>query len=109
MCSGEGGILSSSIDNACKYIFEYPPNCYSVSEENVKRVDAIEINFGQSAKTGMGGHLPGEKVTREIAETRRYPSLFVQTADEEGWIMITNSLRLIILDASNPYLQLTVA
>ncbi len=73
MCSGEGGILSSSIENAHKYIFEYVPNRYSVSEENLKRVDAIEIKFGQSAKPGMGGHLPGEKVTREIAEIRGFP------------------------------------
>ena len=73
MCSGEGGILSSSIDNAYKYIFEYVPNRYSASEENLKRVDAIEIKFGQSAKPGMGGHLPGEKVTREIAEIRGFP------------------------------------
>jgi len=72
MCSGEGGILASSIDNAYKYIFEYVPNRYSVSEENLKRVDAIEIKFGQSAKPGMGGHLPGEKVTREIAEIRGF-------------------------------------
>jgi len=72
MCSGEGGILSSSIDNAYKYIFEYVPNRYSVSKENLKRVDAIEIKFGQSAKPGMGGHLPGNKVTREIAEIRGF-------------------------------------
>ncbi|MGD8703839.1 MAG: glutamate synthase-related protein [Desulfosarcina sp.] len=72
MCSGEGGILSSSIENAHKYIFEYVPNRYSVTEENLKRVDAIEIKFGQSAKPGMGGHLPGEKVTPEIAEIRGF-------------------------------------
>ena len=72
MCSGEGGILASSIDNAYRYIFEYVPNRYSASEENLKRVDAIEIKFGQSAKPGMGGHLPGEKVTAEIAEIRGF-------------------------------------
>ncbi len=70
MCSGEGGILASSIENAYRYIFEYVPNQYSVTEGNLKRVDAIEIKFGQSAKPGMGGHLPGEKVTNEIAEIR---------------------------------------
>jgi len=73
MCSGEGGILPSSIDNAYKYIFEYVPNRYSVTEDNLKRVAAIEIKFGQSAKPGMGGHLPGEKVTNEIAEIRDFP------------------------------------
>ena len=72
MCSGEGGILPDSIDNSYKYIFEYVPNQYSVSEENLKRVDAIEIKFGQTAKPGMGGHLPGNKVTQEIAEIRGF-------------------------------------
>ena len=58
MCSGEGGILPESLANAYRYIFEYVPNKYSVTEENLKRVDAIEIKIGQSAKPGMGGHLP---------------------------------------------------
>ena len=34
------------------------------------RADAFEIKMGQSAKPGMGGHLPGEKVTEEIARVR---------------------------------------
>ena len=73
MCSGEGGILPESMENAHKYIFEYVPNQYSVNEENLKKVDAVEIKIGQSAKPGMGGHLPGQKVTREIAEIRGFP------------------------------------
>ena len=73
MCSGEGGILTESIENAHKYIFEYVPNEYSVTEENLRRVDAIEIKIGQSAKPGMGGHLPGHKVTDEIAVIRGFP------------------------------------
>ena len=73
MCSGEGGILPESIENAHKYIFEYVPNQYSVTEENLRRVDAIEIKIGQSAKPGMGGHLPGHKVTDEIAAIRGFP------------------------------------
>lgn len=70
MCSGEGGILPESLENAYKYIFEYVPNKYSATEENLKRVDGIEIKIGQSAKPGVGGHLPGEKVTEEIATIR---------------------------------------
>jgi glutamate synthase domain-containing protein 2 len=73
MSSGEGGILEDSISNAYKYIFEYVPNQYSVSEYNLKRVNAIEIKIGQSVKPGMGGHLPAEKVTEEIAEIRGFP------------------------------------
>jgi glutamate synthase domain-containing protein 2 len=64
MCSGEGGILPESLESAYRYIFEYVPNEYSVTEDNLKRVDAIEIKIGQSAKPGMGGHLPGRKVSR---------------------------------------------
>ncbi len=73
MCSGEGGILEESFNNSYKYIFEYVPNKYSVNDENMKKVDAIEIKFGQSAKPGMGGHLPSEKVTKEISEIRGFP------------------------------------
>ena len=70
MCSGEGGILPEEREAAYKYIFEYIPNKYSVTNENLRRADAIEIKIGQGTKPGMGGHLPGEKVTKEIAQLR---------------------------------------
>jgi glutamate synthase domain-containing protein 2 len=73
ICSGEGGILEDEWQAARKYIFEYVPNQYSVTDENLQRVDAIEIKIGQSAKPGMGGHLPGNKVTSEIAAVRGRP------------------------------------
>lgn len=73
MCSGEGGILPEEKAAAYKYIFEYVPNLYSVTEENLKTSDAIEIKIGQGTKPGMGGHLPGEKVTPEIAKIRNKP------------------------------------
>jgi len=73
MCSGEGGVLAEALGLAHKYIFEYVPNRYSVSEENLRKVDAVEIKFGQSAKPGMGGHLPAGKVTSEIAAVRGLP------------------------------------
>ncbi len=74
MCSGEGGILPESLANSYRYILEYVPNRYSVTDENLERVDAIEIKIGQSAKPGMGGHLPREKVTEEIAAVRGFPA-----------------------------------
>ncbi len=70
MCSGEGGILPEERDASYKYIFEYIPNKYSVTDENLRKADAIEIKIGQGTKPGMGGHLPGEKVTAEIARLR---------------------------------------
>lgn len=72
-CSGEGGILKGEMENAYKYIFEYVPNRYSVTDENLKNADAIEIKIGQSTKPGLGGQLQGEKVTEEIAEVRGKP------------------------------------
>ncbi|MFV0527896.1 MAG: glutamate synthase-related protein [Lachnospiraceae bacterium] len=73
MCSGEGGILQDEMDASYKYIFEYVPNMYSVSDENLRNSDAIEIKIGQSSKPGMGGHLPASKVTEEIAAIRNRP------------------------------------
>ncbi len=73
MCSGEGGVLPEEKAAAYKYIFEYVPNLYSVTEENLKTSDAIEIKIGQGTKPGMGGHLPGSKVTPEIAKIRSKP------------------------------------
>ena len=72
-CSGEGGILPEEMENAYKYIFEYVPNKYSATDENLKNADAIEIKIGQSTKPGLGGQLQGEKVTEEIAQIRGKP------------------------------------
>ena len=73
MCSGEGGILPEEMKAADKYIFEYVGNLYSVTPENLKNADAIEIKIGQGTKPGMGGHLPADKVTEEIAKIRNKP------------------------------------
>lgn len=72
-CSGEGGILKEEQQASYRFIFEYVPNKYSVTDENLKNADAIEIKIGQGSKPGMGGHLPGEKVTKEIAAIRNKP------------------------------------
>jgi glutamate synthase domain-containing protein 2 len=71
--SGEGGILEEERKNAYRYIFEYVPNRYSVTENNLRQVDAIEIKLGQAAEPGLGARLPAEKVTPEIAQVRGHP------------------------------------
>jgi methylamine---glutamate N-methyltransferase subunit C len=70
--SGEGGCLAEEMAAAHKYIFEYVPNEYSATPDTLKRADAIELKFGQSVKPGMGGHLPADKVTDEIAKVRGF-------------------------------------
>jgi glutamate synthase domain-containing protein 2/rubredoxin len=73
MSSGEGGILAEALGLAHRFIFEYVPNRYSATAENLRKVDAVEIKIGQSAKPGLGGHLPAGKVTAEIAALRGFP------------------------------------
>ncbi|MBR2254759.1 MAG: FMN-binding glutamate synthase family protein [Candidatus Methanomethylophilaceae archaeon] len=73
MCSGEGGVLSDEINNSYRYIYEYVPNRYSATMDTFARCDAVEIKIGQGTKPGMGGHLPGDKVTEIIAGMRGRP------------------------------------
>jgi glutamate synthase domain-containing protein 2 len=73
MGSGEGGMVPEVRRQAYKYILEYVPNRYSITEENLKSADAVEIKIGQSAEPGIGARLPAEKVTEEIAKIRGYP------------------------------------
>ena len=73
MCSGEGGVLYDEMNNAYRYIFEYVPNKYSTTFDTYDNCDAVEIKIGQGTKPGMGGHLPGEKVTDIIALMRGKP------------------------------------
>lgn len=78
--SGEGGVLKEEAEYASVYIFEYVPNKYSVSQETFDMCDAVEIKIGQSTKPGMGGFLPGEKVTEKIAEMRgKVPGADIQS------------------------------
>lgn len=101
MCSGEGGILPEEREAAYKYIFEYIPNKYSVTDENLRSADAIEIKIGQGTKPGMGGHLPGEKVTAEIAAIRgkkqgediQSPSKFPELNSKEDLKAMVDMLR----------------
>lgn len=101
MCSGEGGILPEEFENSYQYIFEYVPNKYSVTDENLKKVSAIEIKIGQGTKPGMGGHLPGEKVTEEIAKIRNKkvgediisPSKFEEIKTKEDLKNLVDDLR----------------
>ena len=74
MCSGEGGALSDEMHAAYRYIFELAPNKYSFNDETLENSAAVEIKIGQGTKPGMGGHLPGEKVTPVIAVMRGKPA-----------------------------------
>ena len=69
-CSGEGGMLLEERENATRYIYEIGTASFSRDKKAIANCEAVEIKFGQAAKPGMGGHLPGEKMTPEIAAIR---------------------------------------
>jgi len=70
ICSGEGGMLPEEQANNSKYFYELASGKFGFSWDKVQNVQAFHFKAGQGAKTGTGGHLPGEKVTQEIAEVR---------------------------------------
>jgi glutamate synthase domain-containing protein 2 len=70
ICSGEGGMLHEEQANNSKYFYELASGKFGFSWEKVQKAQAFHFKGGQGAKTGTGGHLPGDKVTEEIAEVR---------------------------------------
>ncbi|MDR1197188.1 MAG: alpha-hydroxy-acid oxidizing protein [Candidatus Nomurabacteria bacterium] len=99
--SGEGGILPTEFNQAYRYIFEYVPNLYSVTDENLQKSDAIEIKISQAAKPGLGGHLPGAKVTEKVAAIRNAkvgqdihsPACFSDIHEPFDLLLLVNDLR----------------
>jgi glutamate synthase domain-containing protein 2 len=70
ICSGEGGMLSDEQANNSRYFYELASARFGWSIDKVKRCQAFHFKGGQGAKTGTGGHLPGNKVSAEIAAVR---------------------------------------
>ena len=70
ICSGEGGMLPEEHAENSRYFYELASGRFGWSIDKVRDVQAFHFKFGQGAKTGTGGHLPGNKVTGRIAEVR---------------------------------------
>lgn len=70
ICSGEGGMLSEEQENNSRYFYELASAKFGFEWEKLKKVQAFHFKGGQGAKTGTGGHLPGKKVTADIAAVR---------------------------------------
>ena len=71
--TGEGGVLPEERQYAKTLIIQYSTGRFGITEEILKRADAIEIKIGQGAKPGQGGLLPADKVTEDIARVRNVP------------------------------------
>lgn len=70
ICSGEGGMLFGEQEANSRYFYELASAQFGFDESLLKHVQAFHFKGGQGAKTGTGGHLPGTKVTKKIAEVR---------------------------------------
>ncbi|MFY0627926.1 MAG: alpha-hydroxy-acid oxidizing protein [Reichenbachiella sp.] len=70
ICSGEGGMLPDEQANNSKYFYELASAQFGFSWDKIEKVQAFHFKGGQGAKTGTGGHLPGNKVQGEIAKVR---------------------------------------
>ncbi|MEO0532101.1 MAG: FMN-binding glutamate synthase family protein, partial [Planctomycetota bacterium] len=70
ICSGEGGMLPEEQEACSRYLFELGSARFGFRDEVLAKVQAFHFKAGQAAKTGVGGHLPGDKVDERIAEVR---------------------------------------
>ena len=70
ICSGEGGMLPEEQGANSRYLYELASARFGYSMDKVQKCQAFHFKCGQGAKTGTGGHLPGNKVKGKIAEVR---------------------------------------
>jgi glutamate synthase domain-containing protein 2 len=70
ICSGEGGMLPEEQGANSRYLYELASARFGYSMDKIKKCQAFHFKCGQGAKTGTGGHLPGNKVKGKIAAVR---------------------------------------
>ncbi|MEM6306479.1 MAG: glutamate synthase-related protein [Pseudomonadota bacterium] len=70
ICSGEGGMLPEEQMENSRYFYELASAQFGWNLDHMTKVQAFHFKGGQGAKTGTGGHLPGDKVQGKIAQVR---------------------------------------
>ena len=71
ICSGEGGMLPEEQAENSRYFYELASAKFGYDEALLTNVQAFHFKGGHGAKTGTGGHLPGNKVAGKIAQVRQ--------------------------------------
>lgn len=103
ICSGEGGMLADEQQANSRYLYEYASGAFGFELEKMSRIQAFHFKGGQGAKTGTGGHLPGHKVTKEIAKVRGLtagqtaisPARFSHLDSPEDFRRFANEIRMV--------------
>ncbi len=73
ICSGEGGMLPEEQAENSRYFYELASAQFGYREDLLTKVQAFHFKGGQGAKTGTGGHLPGNKNKGKISQVRGIP------------------------------------
>ncbi len=71
--TGEGGLHPKLYKYGNNTIVQVASGRFGVHAEYLNAGRVVEIKIGQGAKPGIGGHLPGEKVSAEVSTTRMIP------------------------------------
>ncbi|MFH0942543.1 MAG: glutamate synthase-related protein [Chloroflexota bacterium] len=71
--TGEGGLHPKLYRYAANTIVQVASGRFGVHPEYLDAARVVEIKIGQGAKPGIGGHLPGEKVSADVSRTRMIP------------------------------------
>jgi glutamate synthase domain-containing protein 2 len=71
--TGEGGLHPKLYKYGDNTIVQVASGRFGVHPEYLDIAKVVEIKIGQGAKPGIGGHLPGEKVSDEVSSTRMIP------------------------------------
>ncbi|WP_026487407.1 glutamate synthase-related protein [Caldanaerobius polysaccharolyticus] len=71
--TGEGGLHKDFYQYGPNTIVQVASGRFGVNKDYLNAGAAVEIKIGQGAKPGIGGHLPGEKVSEDVSQTRMIP------------------------------------
>ncbi len=70
---GEGGVHPVIRQRYKRYFVQWASGRFGIGVSELTSGVGITIKIGQGAKPGIGGHLPGKKVTEVISRVRRIP------------------------------------
>ena len=70
---GEGGLHPDLQPFTDRLIVQVASGRFGVHSDYLNNSKIVEIKIGQGAKPGIGGHLPGEKVSVEVSNARMIP------------------------------------
>ena len=71
--TGEGGLHKDFYQYGPNTIVQVASGRFGVFKDYLDTGAAIEIKMGQGAKPGIGGHLPGKKISADVSATRMIP------------------------------------